>query len=757
MDSKAIAAFLKTTVPLFESFDTDRLTGMIGRSRVDTFEGGEAVIECGEPGRFLGVMFSGSAQVSVADDSGDRHVLAELSRGDIFGEISLMTGDMTVADVIGVTRCSALFIPSDVFSEIVATHPSAIRYLSRLLRERSMEWEVERRNADARETSARLSSDPYGLELASRQSQQILILNVGASLFKWAVLDTDGVYNQAEAAVRFNPTDSPAAIQAALTGQLETMVQDFQHSGQLGRITMVAHRVVHGGRLFQSPAVVDDTVITLIESLNELAPYHNPFSVAAIRFMRRKLPLVPQVAVFDNSFHQTMPPYSYLYGIPYDLYKKDGIRRYGFHGMSHLYAALKASQFLKRPFGSLEIVTCHLGRAASMCAVDHGRSVDTTMGFTPSGGIPMALRSGDLDPGVLIHLMKSHGYTADSLEELVNRGSGMKGISGMSGDMQEIEQAASTGDHRALLAYKSFCYSVRKQIGAYVAAMQGLDVIVFTGGVGEGSAGVRSLAVQGLGCMGIALDEARNRAVDLAAGVCRISREDSPVIVLVVQSDEARMIAREALRTIESSHIDRIITNQKEAPIPVEVSAHHVHLCRQDVELLFGAGHVLTSRSPLSQPGQFACEEQVNLIGPKGRVERVRVLGPERNQSQVEISMTEQFKLGIHPPIRESGDLEKTPGITLEGTAGTARLDKGVICAMRHVHMAPEDALRYGLRDKYIVRVRIAGDRELVFGDVLIRVSPNYRLAMHIDTDEANAAHIATGARGFIDGIQERR
>jgi acetate kinase len=186
----------------------------------------------------------------------------------------------------------------------------------------------------------------------------------------------------------------------------------------------------------------------------------------------------------------------------------------------------------------------------------------------------------------------------------------------------------------------------------------------------------------------------------------------------------------------------------------VEVSAHHIHLAQADVETLFGQGHKLTPHSDLSQPGQFACKEQLTIVGPKGRIERVRVLGPARKATQVEIAMTEQFRLGVHPPIRESGDIQDTPGCTLEGPAGSVKLDQGVICALRHVHMTPADALRYGVRDKSFVRVRVDGDRELIFGDVLVRVDPSFALAMHIDTDEANAANVQTGAKGYIDGIQ---
>jgi len=295
---------------------------------------------------------------------------------------------------------------------------------------------------------------------------------------------------------------------------------------------------------------------------------------------------------------------------------------------------------------------------------------------------------------------------------------------------------------------------VRKYIGAYITAMGGLDTVIFTGGIGQGSAEVRALAVQGLECMGVKLDEQRNRDARGFDDVCRISTDDSKVTVLVVPTDEERMMAREAMRSLSRSYIMRALEAQKQQSFLVEVSAHHIHLTQEHVEALFGPGHQLTKHADLSQPGQFACKEQLTIVGPKGRIERVRVLGPTRKYSQVEIAMTEQFKVGIHPPIRESGDIEGSPGCTLEGPAGSVAIDKGVICAFRHIHMTPENALSYGVRDKSIVRVRVDGDRELVFGDVLVRVDPSFALAMHIDTDEANAAHVKTGAQGFIEGIQ---
>jgi acetate kinase len=320
--------------------------------------------------------------------------------------------------------------------------------------------------------------------------------------------------------------------------------------------------------------------------------------------------------------------------------------------------------------------------------------------------------------------------------------------------MREIEAAADAGDARALVAFKVFCYRVRKGIGALVAALGGIDALVFTAGIGQGSAGVRGAAVQGLQCMGIHLDEKRNR---MATGkeAERVSTDASPASILVLPTDEERMIARETLKALSRDYLIRASEACRTEPIPIEVSAHHIHLSREHLGALFGTGHELTKHADLSQPGQYACKEQLAIIGPKGRIERVRVLGPVRKATQVEIAMTEQFKLGIQPPIRESGDIDGTPGCILEGPAGSVELERGVICALRHIHMTPADALRYGVKDKVSVRVRVPGDREMVFGDVRVRIDPNFALAMHIDTDEANAANLENGAHGFIDGIQD--
>jgi acetate kinase len=614
------------------------------------------------------------------------------------------------------------------------------------------------------------SDDPYGLK--GERPEKILVVNCGSSSLKYSFYDTANSSHQARGIAERIGLDGTHLLHTGPNGKIKkdlpkgTFGDAFngmiaaltsKEAGVIGGasdVSVVVHRVVHGGERFTEATLITDAVLAEIEAVSSLAPLHNPVNVAGICEMRRLFPAVPHVAVFDTSFHHTMPASAYLYGLPYELYEKKRIRRYGFHGTSHHYVALRAAQFLERRPNELRLVSCHLGNGSSLCAVDHGRSVDTTMGFTPAEGLIMGTRCGDVDAGVLAFLERTQGMTASQSEEMLNKQSGLLGLSGISSDMREILKAADEGNPRALLAFKAYCYRVRKYLGAYVAAMGGVDVVLFTGGIGEGSAEVRALALQGLECMGIHLDLQRNRDAKGFQEICRISAQDSKVTVLVVPTDEERMMAREALRALSRSCISRVLEAQKQQPFAVEISAHHIHLTQEHVEALFGKGHQLTKQANLSQPGQFACEEQLAVVGPKGRIERVRVLGPARKYTQIEIAMTEQFKLGVHPPIRESGDIAGTPGCTLEGPAGSVKVDRGVICAMRHIHMTPEDALRYGVRDKSTVRVRVDGERGLVFGDVLVRVDPSFALAMHIDTDEANAANVKTGAQAYIEEIQ---
>lgn len=763
--------FFLEQVRLFENFPADKVEEIVIKSRLATYEGNEAILETGDEGRFIGVMISGHAEISMTDNTGTRAVITQLGTGDVFGVMSLLTGDRIVADVIAGNRCFVLMIPQDVFNTHILTNPKAVGYLSRLLAERTRAMSVDLVTAQA--NAIVRSRDPYALSLQTNEPGKVVVLNVGISQIHFGIYNTEesgadvhGIIDHADQQVTritvkvgtqqraidhapFKLSDLFKVIQeaTALLGDAFTFHPED--------VSAIGHRVVHGGNKFSSSVVITPAVIADIEELSVFAPLHNPVNVAGIRVALKLFPNVPQVAVFDTAFHQTLAPYAYLYGLPYDLYKQHGIRRYGFHGTSHRYVSLKSAEVLKRPLGELEIVSCHLGIGASLCAIDHGRSIDTTMGMTPSDGLIMPSRSGSIDPAVMIHLMEKHHMSPEQLSTLINSESGLKGLSGISSDIHEIEAAAADGHHRALLAHKAYCYQVRKNIGAYVAAMGGIDVLAFTGDVGETSATVRSLACQGLEFMGIKLDEEKNRNLGSVDNFAIISADDSPVTILVVANDDERLVAWETLRSIERNAL-LLAAKPEEAPIPVEISAHHAHLSQADVEKLFGPGHQLTPMHELSQPGQFACEEQVHLVGPKGRIAKVRVLGPTRKETQVEIAMTEQFKLGVQPPIRQSGDLAGTPGVTLEGPYGSTTIERGVICAQRHIHMTPEDAMRFHVRDNYVVRVRIEGERQLIFGDVVVRVNPAFRLAMHIDTDEGNAGNIQTGMLGYIEEIQSR-
>jgi acetate kinase len=757
--------FLKSRAPLFQHFSDDRLRELVEASHIASFEPKEAIMHRGEPATHLGVVLSGTVTGEVGNDQ----KLGQLGAGDTFAELSLMSGNPLLADFVAESPCEVLLIPVSVFQSLIVAEPAAVQHIARTIAERMKMLIADPAKAAA---ALRESDDPYGMCLAGERPEKILVINCGSSSLKYSFFDTADEARQTSGSVerigidgtrlrhrgpkgeqkrdlpKGDFTDAFAAMTAELTSKETGVIAG------LGEVSVVVHRMVHGGEKFTEGTLLTDERIAEIEKLNPLAPLHNPVMLAGVREMRRLYPAVPHIAVFDTAFHHTLPSYAYLYGLPYDFYEKKGIRRYGFHGSSHNYVSLRAAQFLKRRPNELRVVSCHLGNGSSVCAIDHGRSVDTSMGFTPTEGLLMGTRSGDLDPGVVRFLERNEGLSGEEIDELLNKKSGLLGLSGISSDMREVLEAADEGNYRALLALKTYCYRVRKYIGAYVASLGGVDVVIFTGGIGQGSDVVRAWCSQGLECMGIVLDEERNQQARGSDPVSRISAENSKVELLVVQTDEERMMAREALRTLGRSYITRVLEAQKQESFLVEVSAHHIHLKQDDVEALFGKGHQLTKHADLSQPGQYACKEQLAIVGPKGRIERVRVLGPARKYTQVEIAMTEQFKLGIAPPIRESGDISDTPGCTLESPAGSVAIDKGVICALRHVHMSPAEALRYGVRDKSTVRVRIAGDRELIFGDVLVRVDPSFALAMHIDTDEANAANVKTGAQGFIDGIQ---
>jgi acetate kinase len=568
---------------------------------------------------------------------------------------------------------------------------------------------------------------------------RVLAINCGSSSLKCALVDTT------RKAVLFSVRlDVAGEDYAATMAQvLDALARDLAPEAQP---EAAAHRIVHGGELFPGPVAVTDDVVARIEQLEALAPLHNPPALAAMRLARTRL-AVPHVAVFDTSFHSTLPPRAREYALPGEVSRKQGIRRYGFHGINHEHVMHAAAKFLGRAPQELRIVSCHLGNGASVTAIEYGRSVETSMGMTPLEGLVMGTRAGDLDPGVLLHLMRSPGFDAARLDVLLNRESGLHGLTGTR-DMRQIEQRAADGDEACRRALAIFAHRVRKYIGAYAAVMGGVDAIAFTGGIGEGSALVRNRVLQRLDFLGARLDDDRNGdAPAKNASVTPISAETSRVALLVVRADEESAMAEAAAALLSApapaSGVDR--------RVPIAISARHAHLTTATIERLFGAGHQLTPRVELSQHGQFAAREVITLIGPRGRIENVRVMGPPRKADQVEISRSDEFTLGIDAPVRISGDLANTPGITLEGPRGRVTIERGVVCARRHIHMSSADAARLGIADHANVAVRVDSDgRDLTFNDVMVRVSPDFSLELHLDTDEANAAGIERGMSGEI-------
>ncbi|MBN2801762.1 MAG: acetate/propionate family kinase [Deltaproteobacteria bacterium] len=767
MDTSNVYEFLKNKVPLFKDFGSEEIKELIDKSHVTTAITNEAILEFGQKGEFLGVIIEGSAVVSIIDDNGVEQELASLSKGDIFGEIALMSGDLVMANLVTRSKFIFLKIPSDIFTTLVLSKPSAMTCLIKILTKRSKELAFKEQHRNLSFQAEIKSSDPHGLMLSSSKPELMLIINCGSSSLKYALYDTESTGCKVSGVVEriglkdpvHKSTSKNVNIKCTTHTEAFELVSAFlidnNYIKSTSEITSMGHRVVHGGNLFAAPVIIDKNVIEKLEKIIPLAPLHNPANIEGIKLAFKKFENATQVAVFDTGFHHTLPAYAYLYGLPYKYFEELGVRKYGFHGISHSYVSLKTAWFLNRPYTSMEMITCHLGNGSSVCAVDHGRSIDTSMGMTPTSGLIMGTRTGDVDPGALCYIAKKDGLNPDEMDTLINKKSGLLGMSENSGDMRELTSAANGGDYKSLLAIKTLCYNLRKYIGSYAAAMQGLDAVVFTGGIGENSALIRSLACQGLEFMGIILDDEQNRAADSLNEPVIISAQESRIQVLMVPTDEELMIARETLN-VKNIHNETNSNNIKNE-IPVEVSAHHIHLTEEHIRILFGEGHKLTPVSNLSQPGQYASKERVTLTGPKGSVDNVRVLGPARSKTQVEISMTEQFKLGVHPPIRESGDIEDTPGIRLTGPNGSVDIKKGVICAMRHIHMTPRDAILMGVRDRYIVSVKIGGERELTFGDVIVRVSPDFSLAMHIDTDEANAADIKSNSVAIIESIQSKK
>ncbi len=321
--------------------------------------------------------------------------------------------------------------------------------------------------------------------------------------------------------------------------------KDYGCIDSLSAIDAVGHRVVHGGEKFNESVLVTEEVIQKVEECYDLAPLHNPSNLIGIRAVKKLIPNIPQVAVFDTAFHQTMPPKAYVYGLPYSYYLKYGIRRYGFHGTSHRYVSRRACEILGVPFEHQRIITAHIGNGASITAIKNGRSIDTSMGMTPVDGLLMGTRAGEIDPGVLTFISDKEKLRASEISDLLNKQSGVLGVSGVSSDMRELEEAVQAGNERAILAKDMYNYRIKKYVGSYAAVLGGVDILVFTGGVGENQWSTRSEVCSNMEFMGIKLDESKN--IGMKGKEMVISAPDSRVTVIVVPTEEELMIARDTV------------------------------------------------------------------------------------------------------------------------------------------------------------------------------------------------------------------
>ncbi|MBQ5952117.1 MAG: acetate kinase [Lachnospiraceae bacterium] len=394
---------------------------------------------------------------------------------------------------------------------------------------------------------------------------KVLVINCGSSSLKYQLIDSEteqvlakGLCERIgiDGRLTHRPTGKDKVeIEAPMPNHTEAVSLVLKHLtdpevgviGSLEEIGAVGHRIVHGGEKFASSTVLTDEVIAEIEKVSDLAPLHNPANLIGIRACMELMPGVPMVGVFDTAFHQTMPEVAYLYGLPYEYYEKYGVRRYGFHGTSHSFVSKRVAEILGKDVKELKTIVCHLGNGASICAVCGGKSVDTSMGFTPLEGLVMGTRSGDLDPAILEYVAGKENLTLAQIETVLNKKSGVAGVSGVSSDFRDLGKAAEEGNHRAAVAVDMFAYRVAKYVGAYAAAMNGVDVIAFTAGIGENDISMRAKILSYLGFLGVKLDAEKN---NIRGEERVISTEDSTVLAMVVPTNEELAICRETVALV---------------------------------------------------------------------------------------------------------------------------------------------------------------------------------------------------------------
>ena len=394
---------------------------------------------------------------------------------------------------------------------------------------------------------------------------KILVLNCGSSSLKYQLINMEnkevlasGKYErigEKEAFITHKVNgqkikiDNPAYNHTeAIEFTLKQLINpEYKVIDNLDEINAIGHRLVHGGEKISESVVIDDTVIDVLKEYSDLAPLHNPACILGIEACKNVMPGKPMVGVFDTAFHQTIEKEKFIYPIPYEYYKKYGVRKYGFHGTSHMFVSQRLAEIENKPIENMKIVTCHLGQGSSICAIKGGKSIDTSMGLTPLGGIPMVTRSGDMDPSVVTYIMKKEGISAEEMENILNKKSGVQGISGLAPDFRVIENASNEGDEKAKIAMENFKYAVASYIAKYAVAMNGVDYIVFTGGVGENQINIRKGICQKLAFMGAEIDEEANQ---VRSEEKLVSKSNSKIKIYVIPTDEELMIAKETMRLV---------------------------------------------------------------------------------------------------------------------------------------------------------------------------------------------------------------
>ena len=397
---------------------------------------------------------------------------------------------------------------------------------------------------------------------------KILVLNCGSSSLKYQLINMEnenvlasGKYErigEEEAFITHKVNERKIEIKnpaynhtEAIDFTLKQLINpEYKVIDSLDEINSIGHRLVHGGEKIAESVIIDENVINVLKEYTDLAPLHNPACILGIEACQNVMPGKPMVGVFDTAFHHSIPKQRFIYPIPYKYYKEYGVRKYGFHGTSHMYVSQRLAEIENKPISSMKVVTCHLGQGSSICAVEGGKSVDTSMGLTPLGGIPMVTRCGDLDPSILLYLMKKEKMTVKEMEDILNKESGVSGISGLAPDFRVIEQAANDGDEKAKIAIDNFKYTVATYIAKYAVAMNGIDTIVFTGGVGENQINIRKGICEHLKFMGVEIDEDLN---NMRGEEKLVSKPDSKVKIYVIPTNEELMIAKETERLIEQN------------------------------------------------------------------------------------------------------------------------------------------------------------------------------------------------------------